>query len=70
MDPAADAAALRAALGALAVRWRALPWPAGAACDERGAAGARCLARVAAALAERAPEVVAAADEVGGGPGP
>ena len=52
---------LRGALGALLQRWRGLAeqTPRG---GERSAEGLRCIARVAAAAAERAPEFVAAAE--------
>ena len=58
---AQELAALRAALGALLQRWRGLAEqrPRG---DGRSAEGLRCIARVAAAAAERAPELVAAAE--------
>jgi len=60
-DGAAEAAALHATLGPLLQRWRGLTWPEGARPDERPAAGVRCIARVAAAIAERSPEAVASA---------
>ena len=60
-DGAAEAAALHATLGPLLQRWRGLVWPEGARPDERPAAGVRCIARVAAAVAERSPEAVASA---------